>query len=114
MKIIPILLSAMLASGCVRADEQPRAPVNIAMSLYNGCMTGFFKSGEFPTTKQAILARVEDLDVTCVAWATAWYPPMVGDTKFRMTADELQRLEERHQASKQEVIDTLKKFAGVK
>ena len=114
MKIIPVLLLAMLASGCVRADDQVRAPVNVAMSLYNGCMTGFFQSGEYPKTKKAILDRVEDLDVTCVQWAVAWYPPLMGDTKFRMTEDEAKRLEERHQASKREVIDTLFKFAGVK
>lgn len=109
MKYI-ILLLAMVAASCdaqqaKTPDLNPKAPVNIAFSLYAGCMTGWLNGHELPATKKAIDERIVDLNLTCLQWTIAWYPPMVGDTEFRMADDDLARFE----ANRQRMLADLNK-----
>jgi hypothetical protein len=74
-----IVLLAILCASC-QAQEQVRAPVNVATELYKGCLNAALSNPhlEIEPNKPAINEFIDELDENCLGWTVIWFRPMIG------------------------------------
>jgi hypothetical protein len=95
------------------AQQNLRAPVNVATRLYKDCLVVAMSGRvEIEPTRVGIAAFIEEIDDRCIGWTVIWYRALMGqsmvnlqvDAMGRFTTNRLQMLQEISNAIKAEAL----------
>lgn len=86
---LAIGLSLPLLSCNAQSSQVLKAPVNVALQLYQGCIEGTLQSTR-PDHKPEIKKFVDSLDEYCLEWTVIWYSTQAVPIK-EWDKDKLQR-----------------------
>lgn len=100
MRLIVAALSLVVVSACSKTPEpvvaapsnDVRAPVNVAASLYGGCLVSHLATLQ-PMAKPELDETIAQLDDNCLAWTVIWYEPLMGKSVAKLDDDSLKRFD---------------------
>ena len=108
MRLI-VAVFLLFISTTAMAQQNQRAPVNVATRLYKDCLAVKLSGRlQIEPTRVGIAAFVEELDDNCLAWTVIWYQALMGHSMIQIPFDVMGRFTANRLALLQTVSDNIK------